>query len=386
MPWNILGIVIAIYLLINLALPEVVTGFIATYVIQPALWLGLGLMVWRLPKRRPIARFRLKKSLITLAILVAIFQIAICVIAGLFSGFGKSPYSFTLTGILINLIFVGSALIGIEFSRAYMINKLARRNTVLILGLVALLYTVVCLPLSKFTSPGDLKEITSFSGSTLLPLLAENLLASFLALLGGPIACIAYRGTLQAFAWFSPVLPDLGWAMKAIVGIMGPTVGFLMVQSVYSAHEEPRKASLRVKRGSSVVGWGVVGLVSLTMIWFSFGLFPVHATTIVSGSMRPTLEVGDIALVQKVDVDIIEPGDIIQFKKERVSVLHRVVDIQQVGNSKLFVVKGDANREPDSDPVYPEQIVGKSIYTIPKVGWGPLILRGLIEKTGYRRA
>jgi len=56
-------------------------------------------------------------------------------------------------------------------------------------------------------------------------------------------------------------------------------------------------------------------------------------------------------------------------------VIHRVIDIQGSGDSKQFITKGDANDNPDIDPVSPEQVKGEVMFAVPKPGWVTLILR-----------
>jgi len=60
----------------------------------------------------------------------------------------------------------------------------------------------------------------------------------------------------------------------------------------------------------------------------------------------------------------------------RISIIHRVVEVREEG----FVTKGDANRHPDPEVVHPDQIRGKVIFTIPKIGWIPLALKELIHR------
>lgn len=61
--------------------------------------------------------------------------------------------------------------------------------------------------------------------------------------------------------------------------------------------------------------------------------------------------------------------------------LHRVVDIQQTEGARLFITKGDANTAPDSDPVFPAQIKGKLIFSIPKIGWISIYTKTAIANT-----
>ncbi|MDH4367185.1 MAG: hypothetical protein OEV57_03495, partial [Dehalococcoidia bacterium] len=127
--WLVLGLLAAIYCLINLGLPRLpIESFAKIYVIQPILW---GLLAWAilvLPRYRSLGGLRLKATVIRLALVVGVFQLVLYVIGGLFSSFGRSPYSFTPTGIVTNVVFVGSMLVGMELSRAWLINCLGRKH------------------------------------------------------------------------------------------------------------------------------------------------------------------------------------------------------------------------------------------------------------------
>ncbi len=374
--WLVFGLVVGIYGLINLAVPRLpVSGFIGSYVVQPVLW---GLLAWTvlvLPKYRPVAKLRVRSAIIQLALMIGFFQVLFYVIGGLFSSFGKSPYSFTPTGILTNLIFVGSMLVGMELSRAWLINHLGKRNTFLALAFVGLLYTLLSIPLARITGLRPELETITFLNSTFLPLLAENLLASLLALLAGPLAAIAYRGMLQGFWWFSPILPDLSWAFKGLIGTAMPIVGLVVVNSFYSAKAGRGQPKRQTKEGFPV-GWIITSIIAVVIIWFSVGLFPFHPSLVASGSMSPVMEAGDVVIIAKLPADVIKEGDIIQFRKEeKITVMHRVIEIQETEGAKLFITKGDANDKPDKDPVIPANVIGKLVLTIPKIGWASIVVK-----------
>jgi len=221
-------------------------------------------------------------------------------------------------------------------------------------------------------------ESVKYLDSTCLPLLLENLLASFLAFLGGPLPAIAYRGILQAFQWFFPILPDPSWVFKGLVATIVPVIALVVVQSFQFERVNPNKPRRRAKEGTFPAGWIVTAIVSVLIIWFSLGLFPIHPTMVAGGSMRPFMDVGDVAIVEKATADVIREGDIIQFREEKVTVMHRVVDIiKESGDLRFFVTKGDANNAPDLAPVVPEQVIGKVTHKIPKIGWVAIVVKGL---------
>jgi len=381
--WTIIGLLAGIYAAINLALPGVpISATITTYVLQPILW---GLLAWAIlavfPRYRPAGKLMLKTTIIRLALIIGFFQVLLYVIGGLFSAFGKSPYSFTPLGIFTNVIFVGSMLVGMEFSRAWLINHLAKHHTFLALAFVGSLFTLLSIPLTQMTGLRLNLESITFLNATFLPSLAENLLATLLALLAGPVAAIGYRGMLQGFWWFCPILPDLPWAFKALIGTAVPIVGMVVANRFYSAKAARGKPRRRAKEASFPVGWITTSVISVVIIWFAVGLFPFHPTTVISGSMRPTMDVGDVVIIAKVPADQVKLGDIIQFRRpEKVTMMHRVVEIQETEGAKFFITKGDANDEPDTDPVIPENVVGKLVFTIRKIGWASIAVKQFLVR------
>lgn len=84
---------------------------------------------------------------------------------------------------------------------------------------------------------------------------------------------------------------------------------------------------------------------------------------VLSGSMEPVLEVGDVILIKSVNAESIEVGDIITFR--RLSgplagnfITHKVIEINSSNDSLSFTTKGIANPTNDAEPVTPEQIQG----------------------------
>lgn len=183
---------------------------VALNVCSAACYLGItGFFILRLPKYKSVGKLRLRGLLIKLAAGIAFFQIYLAFVAGFFEKFGHSPNSFTTKGIIINLIFVTANLMGMEFSRAWLINRLLKKPTTFLPFFIALLYTFFSMPLNQI--PGlsnSLEGATRFLGSNFLPLFMENLLASFLALWGGVVPALVYRGycrLLTGFAQFCQI-------------------------------------------------------------------------------------------------------------------------------------------------------------------------------------
>ncbi|QSG07999.1 signal peptidase I [Halapricum desulfuricans] len=88
-----------------------------------------------------------------------------------------------------------------------------------------------------------------------------------------------------------------------------------------------------------------------------------HGFVILSGSMEPTTSPGDVVIVDASAP--ISVGDIITFDDgNTVPTTHRVVAIED----GQYVTQGDANSNPDAQPVSPDDVLGRVTLTIPFIG------------------
>lgn len=380
----LLALVVIIYLLLNFFR----FGGLMAYIISSFCWGLLALITLYICSPEKI-RVWFSKPVTIMATLIAALQIVTLIFVSSFTGFGRSPYAFTPIAITINIAYFSSALLGLELSRAHLIKSCPKRKIIMGIGLIALFYTFISLQPTKFLTLGAPAETAKFLGSDFIPTLVQSLLATYLALLGGPTASIAYLGTLEAFEWLSPILPNPTWTIKALINTLIPTIGFLTINQTVSPFKLMRlgvisrsEATGRIRRSkkSSPLTWTAIAMIAVILVWGSTGLLGFQPTIIASGSMRPTLEVGDMAAIVQTRPEAIKVGDIIQSWKEGepAPIIHRVVEIYKSGGTTYFVTKGDANNAPDPDPIIPIKTVGKVVLTIPKLGWIPIYTKKAI--------
>ena len=90
---------------------------------------------------------------------------------------------------------------------------------------------------------------------------------------------------------------------------------------------------------------------------------------VLSPSMTPKYQTGDIVYVKDKPCEEINVGDIITFVVDESgkTATHRVVDLDR--EERLFRTKGDANDTMDGSPVYYENVVGTVRFSLPKLGY-----------------
>ena len=100
------------------------------------------------------------------------------------------------------------------------------------------------------------------------------------------------------------------------------------------------------------------------------------AYTIVSPSMVPSINVLDVVVTKRVDSpEDLEKGDIITFNStdyrySGVTVTHRIQNIKKTSSGEyLYTTKGDNNNTPDSSRISFNEIYGKVLFRIPKIGY-----------------
>ena len=377
----ITSFVLIIYMMLNLILPHTVGG-ISPYIAHFIFWTALTLISLKLLKHKNIKIWQSNNPLVTTAAIIAVLQIVILIFTGIFTAFAKSPYQFTPINLALNIGYFLSMLLGMELSRAYLTKTCCKQKPTLAIGLIALLYATITIPLSKFLTldPNSPLELAKFSASIFLPALAESLFTTYLAFLAGLIPAITFRGILTSFEWLCPILPNPSWEIRALVSVMIPTIGFLTIhQSTTPRFIRKHERPIKIKKASSL-GWTAIGMIGVLIIWGSTGMLGFRPTVISSGSMRPTMDVGDIAITIQTTLDTIKPGDVIQFWQEDTMVVHRVVDIQYEGSTRYFITKGDDNPSPDPTPIHQDLVVGKLAFTIPKIGWASIAIKTLFAE------
>jgi signal peptidase I len=123
-----------------------------------------------------------------------------------------------------------------------------------------------------------------------------------------------------------------------------------------------------------MVSKGTVIYVAAFALLLSWAFFVQADTRRVDGhSMLPTLEGGDLVVIQNVPIDQVHVGDIVVYNSlcstGGESVVHRVVDITSAG----LITKGDNNPSTDqssniaSGPITQQCLEGKVVYVIPYV-------------------
>ena len=142
----------------------------------------------------------------------------------------------------------------------------------------------------------------------------------------------------------------------------------------------------RLRAAFRAIGTGAAAALLVLLVGIGLAVSVVPAATgsmtltVLSSSMEPSLPAGTLIVVRPVPPADIVPGSVptYQLKSgEPTLVTHRVTQRMLLADSSpVFITKGDANPQPDLQPVRQVQVKGVVWYAIPQVGWVATLLAG----------
>ncbi len=125
-----------------------------------------------------------------------------------------------------------------------------------------------------------------------------------------------------------------------------------------------------LKKIWNIVSTALVVLMVLCAVFLMGSrLIGYQCYTVISPSMTPVYDVGDLIYVKEVNPNTIKAGDVITFivNEDLVIGTHRVVRVD--AQNQRFYTKGDANEIEDQDPVHFNNVIGVPQFSIPKLGY-----------------
>ncbi|MEM4717454.1 MAG: signal peptidase I [Desulfurococcaceae archaeon] len=361
----ITALIALMYYLVYFSRP--VTG-ILFYYLQVVIYLIIILLSWT--DVREYIRFNYFTTLITLFTfnyILAYFVLGSCL------GFGLTPYSTSLPGVVINLIYTASKICALEFYRILLVNAIDRRHRQLAIHLTTItVWFLTWFPyplLSLKLSTEGFKQIFRY----LIPSFISNGFSTYIALNHGLIPSLIYNMIPQIFFKTMPFIPLLDWFIEGGFNALIPLVGYAIAMP-YTKF--PRRIIRKMRRENKSISklplYFVTIFILITILQVYAGL---RFYVVSSGSMNPTLNIGDLVIVCNTCKDL-NTGDIIAYISKWGVIVHRVVEVDE--NQNYVITKGDANSYVDPDPVPFKYVVGKVLLRIPALGY-PAILIHRIE-------
>ena len=313
-------------------------------------------------------------SSIKIVIITFLAYLIITNLLGLIFGFSYSVYAYGMTNILKNVIKTAIPIITIEIVRYILLKQNVNllQRIILYIELAFAFYIIDC---GIFTVR-DFKDFFILCSTTILPLLANDLLCTYFSKNVGVEPSVLYKVVVNTFMFVLPIFPRLGNYLISIFGIMVPFVIFMQVKKMLDYN---KKKVFRVNKVFKYTINIFLTLILVVLIFLIAGIGKYKIIAIASGSMEPTYYRGDAVIYKKVKAKDIEEGDILVFMNNSSVITHRVVKKYKVDSHYRFVTKGDNNDSLDNE-IDEGKVKGVVKIALKYIGYPTVIFNEIIAR------
>lgn len=353
---------------------------IMTSVINPLFYIITFIISILLSNADHNQRIKAKVNKYQTMFILIISYLIIYVLLGLFLGYVKSIYSHAFLGILKNIWDYIIPIIFIELIRNILVRNSC--NSKIVFLIIVLLFTLIDIDLFNIISLTNKAEIFKSAFSIILPAVIKNLSLTYISKTSGYTTNLIYLLPQKLTNIILPIFPDLDWYFISLLGILLPVFAFIIIKHLDDKIESSKSKS-RIKKEKPI---RIIILITPLIIFCLFvaGIFKYKPTAIVSNSMHPIFDRGDVVIVEKLDRKKrknLKKYDIIEYKLNNIIVAHRIIHIEKHNDgSILYITKGDNNNTADNEKVSSNQIIGIVKFRIPKVGYPSVWLNDFFNK------
>ena len=147
--------------------------------------------------------------------------------------------------------------------------------------------------------------------------------------------------------------------------------------------EKEQKIDYRENKIKRILLPIVIGLFTITLVYLNSNLFRFWIVAVASGSMEPTIEIGDAIIVDKKynkHLNELKEGDILVFKNDKKIYTHRIVRIKRENNQYSINTKGDRKGQTeDKWIVTNNDVIGVVKAKIKYIGYPTVWLSRMLE-------
>lgn len=295
-------------------------------------------------------------------------------ISGIFLHFIKNNNYLTIYGFKNFIIPTILIIIIKEYLRYNILKK--SEGSKLLVNISLLLFILIDISMiSSIKTFTSIYTTFMFIALNLFPSIAKNITSTYIATKVGYKPNIIWLLILDLHSYIFPIIPNINNYTYSIVFILLPlTIGFFTYK--FFEKDNITKDIIIPKKTESIT-ISIISLILLAIIYLNSGYFTYYTITIGSGSMNPSLQVGDIIITKKTNnYNSFKIGDILVYKHGNAVVVHRITKIIKE-EQYYFYTKGDANETIDNYVIEEKDIIGLGKYKIPYLGYPSIFLKNL---------
>lgn len=347
----------------------IITGFFIPYLFENERYviillvtLGATYFTVGLDFKQNIKSREIIKTLLIYLMIFFIFSY----LSGLFIGFNRTIYSFGLTNLANNIAPTIVTIMLCEILRYEFIKKTNKHKIVVILSGIIFTLIDICIAFTYYNL-GVQSQLYEFAGLIVMCGITKNILLTVMSLKYDYVVPITYRLIMELYEFIIPIVPGFGPYVKSVIMIIYPIIlTFVMYKG------EKLKLNGKPKDlDKHKITFIVVTTILLIIVALNSGFFTYQTLVVGSNSMKPDISKGDVVLIHKVDGEdknTIKKNDILAFRSGSKIIVHRVYKTIKKADGVYYVTKGDNNNQADQGVVTPNDVMGKVLFKIKKIG------------------
>ncbi len=314
-----------------------------------------------------------KRQITALMCFIGFLFVSFFILSGLLFGFVRALYRLSLDTLWRYILPITATIIASEIFRSVMLAQNSRHADILSYVICLLSEILLSAALSEIDSAYELVDMMA---QVFLPAVIANLLYTYLSRRYGAAPNIAYRVLIGIFPYVIPISSAMPSSVYSMQKLFFPVLIYLLIDAVY---EKKKRNSLAKKHiagyVTSFIGMTCAVLfVMLASCQFRFGLL-----VIATPSMTGEINQGDAVIYEEYGEQKIEEGQILVFEKNGSTMVHRVVDIDNINGQTRYITKGDANENNDTGYITKSDVIGLVRTKLPMVGQPTLWLRDIFK-------
>lgn len=363
----ILSAIICVLLLGSLFIPAEQGGILGACLLVPA-----ALVVFFTVKKRRIPSLNKYQVLLIVGV-CGMLYIMLYYLLGLHFGMGKRSQSMSWGSFLNGILPIILSIIASEIIRVVLLAQNSRFASAMSYFICLFTDLLLVGGFQGIENFGDFMDLVGLAG---LSAITGNMLYHYLAKRYGLLPGLLLRLMLALYTIIIPSVPLVSDAIKAMGGLLFPILVYLFIDMLY----EKKKVTHKKSGALSYICGGVVIILMISVVMIISCQFRYGVLVIGSDSMTGELNVGDAVVYEQYDGQVIQKGDVIVFRQGTSRVIHRVVDINNVGGELRYITQGDANDDPDFGYRTVDDIRGMVHFKIAYVGYPSIWIRNLFRK------
>ena len=193
--------------------------------------------------------------------------------------------------------------------------------------------------------------------------------------------CMIYQLIMSIYVYIMPIFPNLNEYLESIVMSLFPIFIWILINMQF---EIKQPEDIRNKHILNKIFSSIITIIIVIIICLFSNLFPWWIAIIGSGSMTPTINVGDAIIIDKIsekEISKLEVGDILVFKVDKSIYTHRIVNIDVKNDEYYIKTKGDRKGNVVDDWIIRNKdIIGTVKFKISYIGYPSVWLNNLLKE------